>query len=150
MLGQCACQPSTKARQGRTTSVLQQTSCFLQFLSRLAQGAWKHAPVILLPRCTALLWAQPPKISDEPKHTHVVSTAHISNRTVNTYIYINNSAICKTLLSLTNCLLNAKTSKPEHNFNIKILTSIKQGKDTHFIVVPLGPTSFERHYARKA
>ena len=42
------------------------------------------------------------------------------------------------------------TSTPKHNSNIKILTSNTQGKDTHFIVVPLGPTSFQRHYVRKA
>ena len=41
-------------------------------------------------------------------------------------------------------------STPKHNSNIKILTSNKQGKDTHFIVAPLGPTSFQRHYVRKA
>ena len=46
---------------GRTTSVLQQTSAFIGFYPGTARGAWKHAPIILLPRRTALLRALPPK-----------------------------------------------------------------------------------------
>ena len=39
----------------------------ISFYPGAARGAWKHAPIIPLPRCTALLRAQPPKISDQPK-----------------------------------------------------------------------------------
>ena len=33
----------------------------ISFYPGAARGAWKHAPIIPLPRCTALLRAQPPK-----------------------------------------------------------------------------------------
>ena len=46
----------------------QQTSfASISFYPGVAQGAWKHTPIILLPRCHALLQAYPP-FSDQPKH----------------------------------------------------------------------------------
>ena len=39
----------------------------ISFYPGVARGAWKHAPIIPLPRCTALLQAPPPKFWIEPK-----------------------------------------------------------------------------------
>ena len=106
------------ARQGRTTSVLQQTSCFHQFLSRCSTGS--------LETCTrnsvAKMYCPTSDITPKFQRKQSIPMQLVlltKSNNGNTYIYINNLAICKALLSLTNCLLNfnTKTQLQYQNFN---------------------------------
>ena len=83
VLGQCAFRPSTKARQGRTTLVPQQTSCFHQFLSRCGTRSLEtctHNSVAKM--YCSIMSPTSQKFQINQKYTHAISTAHISNRTV--------------------------------------------------------------------
>ena len=83
MLGQHACRPSTKVRQGRTTLVPQQTNCFHQFLSRCSKRSLETCTRNSVAKMYCSITSPTPqKFQINQKCTHAISTAHISNRTV--------------------------------------------------------------------
>ena len=83
MLGQCACQPSTKVRQGRTTLVPQETSCFHQFLSRCSTRSLETCTSNSIAKMyCSIMSPTSHKFQINQKRTHAISTAHISNRMV--------------------------------------------------------------------
>ena len=72
-----------KARQGRTTLVPQQTSCFHQFLSRCGMRSLETCTRNSIAKMyCSIMSPTSQKFQINQKHTHAISTAHISNRMV--------------------------------------------------------------------
>ena len=66
--------PAELCRQVMKTKKNMTSFVSIGFCPGAAQGAWKHAPVILLPRSDALLQAHPPYFFLTVQSTQAVST----------------------------------------------------------------------------
>ena len=108
--------PASLPAKYEGTMTYTKTSCFHQFLSRCSKRS--------LETCTcnsiAKMYCSITSLTSQFQINQSIPLQLVLLKTQNgnIYIYINDSAICKALLSLTNCLLNVKTSKAKRNSNI--------------------------------
>ena len=111
--------PASLPAKYEGTTTYTKTSCFHQFLSRCCTRSLETRTHNSIAKTYCSIASPTSQFQiNQSIPMRLVLLKKLNNG--NIYIYINDSATCKALLSLTNCLLNVKTSKAKCNSNINV------------------------------